>query len=220
MSIASCSRTCTPITPIYARCANSPRAQRFSRPRGARDGWPATAFETRRSSLPETSPRSASCESRRRRPSTTRDGDRSGSRATPIGYLAQGARSVYFAGDTDLFEQMEQLRGRVDVALLPIWGWGPTLGPGHLDPERAAQAAATIAPKIAIPIHWGTFALGLPVRPPEDPRRPVREFVAMVGAHAPAVEVRVHGAGRAPGALASGSTILDTKSAFTTPSPR
>ena len=28
----------------------------------------------------------------------------------------------------------------IDVALLPIWGWGPTLGEGHLDPERAVQA--------------------------------------------------------------------------------
>ena len=30
----------------------------------------------------------------------------------------------------------------VDVALLPVWGWGPTLGPGHLDPQRAAEAVA------------------------------------------------------------------------------
>ena len=28
----------------------------------------------------------------------------------------------------------------VDVALLPIWGWGPTLGEGHLDPTTAARA--------------------------------------------------------------------------------
>lgn len=114
-----------------------------------------------------------------------------GPRATPIGYLARGSRCVYFAGDTDLFEQMADLRGLVDVALLPIWGWGPTLGPGHLDPQRAAQAAATIAPEIAIPIHWGTFALGRPARGPEDPRGPVREFVAMAERYAPDVEVRI-----------------------------
>jgi L-ascorbate metabolism protein UlaG (beta-lactamase superfamily) len=64
---------------------------------------------------------------------------------------------VWFAGDTDLHDDMEALRGHVDVALLPVWGWGPSLGPGHMDPERAAQAVALVGPEIAIPIHWGTF---------------------------------------------------------------
>src|SRR5213079_3001561 len=54
------------------------------------------------------------------------------------------------------------LRGRhgrlpVDVALLPIWGWGPTMGPGHMDPGRAAEAAALLGARLAIPIHWGTY---------------------------------------------------------------
>ena len=112
-----------------------------------------------------------------------------GPRATPIGYVVRGSQSAYFAGDTDLFEQMGELRGNVDVALLPIWGWGPTLGPGHLDPERAARAAAKIEPRIAVPIHWGTFALA--ARRPADVKQPVREFVAMAERHAPSVEVRV-----------------------------
>ena len=34
---------------------------------------------------------------------------------------------VYFAGDTDLFDGMGEL-GPVDVALLPVAGWGPELG--------------------------------------------------------------------------------------------
>jgi len=43
-----------------------------------------------------------------------------------------------------------------------VWGWGPNLGPGHLDPERAAQAVALLRPRYAVPIHWGTlFPLGL-----------------------------------------------------------
>ncbi len=109
----------------------------------------------------------------------------------PIGYAVTGSRSVYFAGDTDLFDAMEQLHGVIDVALLPIWGWGPTLGAGHLDPERAAQAAAIIAPGVVIPIHWGTFALGRPLRRPADPGWPARHFAALAGAYAPEVEVRV-----------------------------
>ena len=48
--------------------------------------------------------------------------------------------------------------GEVDVGLIPIWGWGPTLGKGgHLDPRGAAEAVRRIAPKVAIPIHWGTY---------------------------------------------------------------
>jgi L-ascorbate metabolism protein UlaG (beta-lactamase superfamily) len=114
-----------------------------------------------------------------------------GATAAPIGFLVQGAISVYFAGDTDLFPEMAELRGRVDVALLPVWGWGKRLGPGHLDPERAAQAAAMIAPRMAIPIHWGTFALGWPARPPADPWGPAREFAELAARHAPDVEVRL-----------------------------
>jgi L-ascorbate metabolism protein UlaG (beta-lactamase superfamily) len=73
-----------------------------------------------------------------------------------VGYLVQGTASVYFAGDTDLFDGMEDL-GPVDLALLPVWGWGPTLGPGHLDPERAAMAVALLGARVVVPIHWGTY---------------------------------------------------------------
>jgi L-ascorbate metabolism protein UlaG (beta-lactamase superfamily) len=85
------------------------------------------------------------------------DGGRKGSRdAQAIGFLLSGRQRIYFAGDTDLFDGMSALRG-VDLALLPIWGWGPNLGPGHMDPEAAARAAALIEPRIVVPIHWGTL---------------------------------------------------------------
>lgn len=115
-----------------------------------------------------------------------------GPRAEPVGYLAiGGSNTAYFAGDTDLFEGMEELRGRVDVALLPVWGWGPRLGSGHLDPERAARAAALIAPRIAIPIHWGTFApVWARTRMPA-PDGPPLQFARMTRRYAPAVEVRI-----------------------------
>jgi L-ascorbate metabolism protein UlaG (beta-lactamase superfamily) len=111
--------------------------------------------------------------------------------ADPIGYLVSGTRSAYFAGDTDLFEAMAELRGSVDVALLPVWGWGRRLGPGHLDPERAARAAALIEPAVAIPIHWGTFALRLGASQIADREHPAREFTRLAKRYAPAVEVRV-----------------------------
>jgi L-ascorbate metabolism protein UlaG (beta-lactamase superfamily) len=111
--------------------------------------------------------------------------------AQPIGYVISGSRSVYFAGDTDLFDAMSELRGSIDVALLPVSGWGPKLGPGHLNPERAARAAAAIAPELAVPIHWGTFAPGWQLRRPGDPQRPAREFAQQIRLHAPAVQVRI-----------------------------
>jgi L-ascorbate metabolism protein UlaG (beta-lactamase superfamily) len=114
-----------------------------------------------------------------------------GPQARPVGFLVRGAISVYFAGDTDLFEEMGELRGSVDVALLPVSGWGPRLPPGHLDPERAARAAALIAPRVAIPIHWGTFARVRPAPRPADPELPARTFASLVERYAPAVEVRV-----------------------------
>ena len=60
-----------------------------------------------------------------------------------LGFVA-GER-IYFAGDTDVFAGMARL-GPVDTALLPVWGWGTSLGPGHMDPSAAAEAAALIGP--------------------------------------------------------------------------
>lgn len=114
-----------------------------------------------------------------------------------IGFLVSGAgRRVYFAGDTDLFDGMAGLGEGLDLALLPIWGWGPSIGSGHLDPERAARAAAMMSPRIAVPIHWGTlYPLGLSRLRPEPLRAPPREFAARMRELAPQVEARVLAAG-------------------------
>jgi L-ascorbate metabolism protein UlaG (beta-lactamase superfamily) len=112
--------------------------------------------------------------------------------ADPVGYVVSGSSSVYFAGDTDLFEGMADL-GEVHLALVPIWGWGPGLGAGHLDPERAARAVALIAPRRVVPIHWGTYFpihLGLKGVPRFVDLPPAR-FLAEMGKAAPQVEVTV-----------------------------
>jgi len=106
-----------------------------------------------------------------------------------LGYVVEGPRRVYFAGDTDLFDGMRDLAGRLDVALLPVSGWGRRLPAGHLDPERAARAVALLRPRYAIPIHWGTFAAPRSRR--ESPERAAREFARLAAAHAPHAEVRV-----------------------------
>src|SRR5947199_338861 len=107
-----------------------------------------------------------------------------------MGHLLEaGGHSVYAAGDTDLFDGMADLGERgLGVALLPVWGWGPTLGPGHLDPLRAAQAVALLRPRVAVPVHWGTLALAASRHLPSPARSrmarrlvdPPREFAAAV----------------------------------------
>jgi L-ascorbate metabolism protein UlaG (beta-lactamase superfamily) len=102
-----------------------------------------------------------------------------------LGFVIDG---VWFAGDTDLDDGMTDLRGAVDVALIPIWGWGTSLGPGHLDPEGAARAMALVQPRIAVPIHWGTF-LPYGVRPREFLTAPPGDFARHMAELAPATRV-------------------------------
>ncbi len=104
-----------------------------------------------------------------------------------LGYVLEGTSRVYFAGDTDIFDGMREL-GPLDVALLPIWGWGPKLGPRHLDPARAAEALTLLRPRIVVPIHWGTFWTPFADHP-DDSR--ANEFVARARELAPEVDVRV-----------------------------
>ena len=114
-----------------------------------------------------------------------------GPRSTSIGFLLTGSRRLYFAGDTDLFPGMGALADELDVALLPIWGWGPTLGHGHLDPLRAAQALTLLRPRLAVPIHWGTLRpIGLRPRP-RNASDPAAAFLRHAAELAPEVEVRV-----------------------------
>jgi L-ascorbate metabolism protein UlaG (beta-lactamase superfamily) len=108
--------------------------------------------------------------------------------STPsLGYVVEGRARIYFAGDTDLFAEMSQI-APVDVALLPVAGWGPRLPAGHLDPAGAAEALRLLRPKVALPIHWGTLWRVFADRPDD---RPAREFVRIAHEVAPEVNVRV-----------------------------
>jgi L-ascorbate metabolism protein UlaG (beta-lactamase superfamily) len=119
-------------------------------------------------------------------------------RSEAIGFELSGTSRVYFAGDTDLFDGMRALAGGLDLALLPVWGWGPRLGPGHLDPERAARAAAMLSPRIVVPIHWGTlFPLGLSRVGRRHLSDPPLAFERRCRELAPQVDVRVLAPGEA-----------------------
>jgi L-ascorbate metabolism protein UlaG (beta-lactamase superfamily) len=133
-----------------------------------------------------------------------------GPHAPAVGHLISGGgRTVYAAGDTDAFPGMTDLGSAgVDVALLPVWGWGPSLGPGHLDPAGAAAAVQQLRPDVAVPVHWGTYAVaGLTSLP--NPWRarmrtlltePPRRFAEDVAALAAAGGARTHVALTPPGA--------------------
>lgn len=111
-------------------------------------------------------------------------------RVDALGYVITGADTTYFAGDTDLFPEMSAEVGSCDVALLPVGGWGPKLGDGHLDPQRAAVALAQLSAPAAVPIHYGTFCpYGLASRLGSWFHHPGRDFAAQAAVTAPAAVV-------------------------------
>ena len=110
----------------------------------------------------------------------------------PLGFLIDGSFEIYFAGDTDLFDEMAEIGQQLDLALLPVWGWGPNLGDGHMDPERAAEALNKLKPEMAIPIHWGTYCpIGLDIFHPRFLSQPPLEFTNHARSIAPEIDVRV-----------------------------
>jgi L-ascorbate metabolism protein UlaG (beta-lactamase superfamily) len=62
----------------------------------------------------------------------------------------------WFPGDTGLREDMRRIEP-VDLAVVPIGGWGPTLGEGHMGPADAAEAVSRVGARRALGVHWGTF---------------------------------------------------------------
>jgi L-ascorbate metabolism protein UlaG (beta-lactamase superfamily) len=115
-----------------------------------------------------------------------------GRAAQCLGYLINGTSSVYFAGDTDIFPEMAALEPDLDLALLPVWGWGPTLNGNHLDPRRAAESLALLKPRMAVPIHWGTFCpVGLGWLQPRFMTDPPHTFKGHAIDLAPEVDVQI-----------------------------
>ncbi|MFJ3085975.1 MBL fold metallo-hydrolase [Streptomyces sp. NPDC086838] len=123
-------------------------------------------------------------------------------RSPALGYVVEGAARTYFAGDTGLFDDMAGAVGPVDVALLPVGGWGPYLGHGHLDAGRAAQALTRLRPRAAVPVHYGTYwPIGMDGVRPHEFHAPGEEFVRKAAMAAPEVVVHrlAHGERVRPG---------------------
>ncbi len=109
-----------------------------------------------------------------------------------VGYVVRGAGSTYFAGDTSLFPAMAELSDSLDVALLPVGGWGPSLRGHHMDPKDAAECLALLEAHVAVPIHYGTFwPRGLSSVRQHLFHDPGRAFAAQADIIAPGSDVRV-----------------------------
>ncbi len=108
-----------------------------------------------------------------------------------LGYVVEGGLSAYFAGDTGLYDGMRDL-APIDVAVLPVGGWGPRLPSDHLNPLSAAKALELLRPAACVPVHWGTIYP--PWLPPEFNAKWSEwpHAFARYAAHlAPEVDVRV-----------------------------
>lgn len=113
-----------------------------------------------------------------------------------LGYVLRNRLSVYFAGDTDLFDGMHEVGQEfdLDLALVPVWGYSHRVGPGHLNPLTAAQALRRLQPRVAVPIHWGALRLPGPQalwETMEYMQLPPHSFAAHAKSLAPETEVRV-----------------------------
>jgi L-ascorbate metabolism protein UlaG (beta-lactamase superfamily) len=112
--------------------------------------------------------------------------------AVALGFVVEGAARTWYAGDTGLFDAMAGI-GPLDLALVPVGGWGPTLAPhGHLDPADAAEALRRVRASWAVPVHYGTFwPAGLGRLRPHMFDGPGAEFARLAAQTAPDSRVRV-----------------------------
>ena len=113
------------------------------------------------------------------------------------GHLVRGpSGAVWVAGDTEIFPDLGLLSAwaglPIDLALVPIAGWGPRLSPGHLDPQEAAVACRVVGARWAIPVHWNTlYVPTTEMWPGGWMSRPGPAFVEALAREAPRCHVRV-----------------------------
>ena len=128
-------------------------------------------------------------------------GRRSGRRRRRSGSWSAAARSVYFAGDTDLFDGMGELGEPIDIACSRS-GAGARRSVAASTSTRCGrpQALRLIRPRAAVPIHWGTYwphALGRVF--PERLVEPPAAFAEYAAELAPDVRTAADGGRRRGG---------------------
>lgn len=128
---------------------------------------------------------------------------------TAHGHMVQGpSGTVWVAGDTELYDDMAGLAelagATIDLALIPVGGWGPRLSPGHLGPREAAIACRLSGARAAVPVHWGTLhPPAVQAWPGGWMDRPGPDFTAALAREAPLCR----------------ATVLDLGGSLTLPAP-
>lgn len=75
-----------------------------------------------------------------------------------IGFVLQGEKTVYFAGDTSFHDEIFTVIGQrfdLDVVLLPIGGLHFFGASAHIDPPQAVEALKLLRPQVVVGTHWG-----------------------------------------------------------------
>ncbi len=75
-----------------------------------------------------------------------------------------GNGRVFHSGDTGMtaqFREIGEKYGPFDLAFIKIAAYNENWPDIHLTPEQAIEAAKMLGGKTLVPIHWGTFDLGL-----------------------------------------------------------
>lgn len=78
--------------------------------------------------------------------------------------LSTDNRRVFYSGDTGLTEDLCEIGRRFapfDLTFLEIGAWHPAWGAIHLGPANALHAFEMLGGGTLVPVHWGTFDLGL-----------------------------------------------------------
>jgi L-ascorbate metabolism protein UlaG (beta-lactamase superfamily) len=79
------------------------------------------------------------------------------------GWLIQGAKTVYYSGDTGYFRGFEEFgtKYEIDCALMGAGAYEPRwfMHYQHMNPDEFIRAADDLNAKISIPMHFGTISL-------------------------------------------------------------
>ncbi|MDE0883875.1 MAG: MBL fold metallo-hydrolase, partial [Myxococcota bacterium] len=78
--------------------------------------------------------------------------------------IAGPEHSVYYSGDTGMFpgfSAIGQRLGPFDAVLIETGAYNSLWRDVHLGPEQAIEARLALGSGLVIPVHWGTFNLGM-----------------------------------------------------------
>jgi len=78
--------------------------------------------------------------------------------------IRSSRHAVFFSGDTGLTGEYRTIRDRLgpfDLVMLEVGAFHPAWGDMHLGPQHALEALGLLGGGPFLPIHWGTFALGM-----------------------------------------------------------